>query len=61
MPLHWLIAKQCELSRLAEAESVALARASNYIVLLTRWRWLGRLKQSDGGFSVTEGGEEDVR
>lgn len=25
------------------------------------WHWLGRLKQPDGGFRVTEGGEEDVR
>ncbi|KAF5856075.1 CAAX farnesyltransferase (FTase) subunit beta [Aspergillus alliaceus] len=27
----------------------------------TMWRWLGRLKQPDGGFRVSEGGEEDVR
>src|SRR5882757_4217087 len=25
------------------------------------WRWLGRLKQVDGGFQICEGGEEDVR
>lgn len=25
------------------------------------WKWLGRLKQSNGGFQVCEGGEEDVR
>lgn len=25
------------------------------------WHWLGRLKQVDGGFSVCEDGEEDVR
>ncbi|KAE8144308.1 beta subunit of farnesyltransferase [Aspergillus avenaceus] len=25
------------------------------------WRWLGRLKQPDGGFRISEGGEEDVR
>jgi protein farnesyltransferase subunit beta len=25
------------------------------------WKWLGRLKQPDGGFQVCEGGEEDVR
>ena len=25
------------------------------------WRWLGRLKQTDGGFQLCEGGEEDVR
>lgn len=25
------------------------------------WKWLGRLKQANGGFAVCEGGEEDVR
>jgi protein farnesyltransferase subunit beta len=25
------------------------------------WHWLGRLKQSDGGFQLCEGGEEDTR
>lgn len=25
------------------------------------WRWLGRLKQRDGGFQMAVGGEEDVR
>jgi protein farnesyltransferase subunit beta len=25
------------------------------------WMWLGRLKQKDGGFQMSEGGEEDVR
>ena len=25
------------------------------------WRWLGRLKQADGGFQMAVGGEEDVR
>lgn len=25
------------------------------------WRWLGKLKQKDGGFQMAEGGEEDVR
>ena len=25
------------------------------------WHWLGRLKQSDGGFQICEGGEEDTR
>ena len=27
----------------------------------TSWKWLGNLKQGDGGFTVYEGGEEDVR
>lgn len=26
-----------------------------------RWQWLSRVKQPDGGFAVTEGGEVDVR
>ena len=25
------------------------------------WHWLGRLKQADGGFQISEGGEEDTR
>ncbi|EHL00668.1 putative protein farnesyltransferase subunit beta [Glarea lozoyensis 74030] len=25
------------------------------------WKWLGRLKQRDGGFQMSVGGEEDVR
>ena len=25
------------------------------------WKWLGKLKQTDGGFSVSQGGEIDVR
>ena len=29
--------------------------------LALRWRWLGELKQSDGGFRMSVGGEEDVR
>ena len=31
------------------------------ISLVLRWRWLGELKQSDGGFRMSVGGEEDVR
>ena len=26
-----------------------------------RWRWLGQVKQSDGGFRLCVAGEEDVR
>lgn len=26
-----------------------------------RWQWLGRMKQKDGGFTVCEGGEKDIR
>jgi len=29
--------------------------------LYKRWRWLGKLKRPDGGFSVSQGGEIDVR
>ena len=29
--------------------------------LAFRWKWLGELKQSDGGFRMSVGGEEDVR
>ena len=35
-------------------------RATN-VSSVHRWRWLGELKQSDGGFRVCVGGEEDVR
>lgn len=27
----------------------------------TMWQYLGRMKQSDGGFTMAEGGEEDIR
>ena len=29
--------------------------------MLFRWKWLGEIKQSDGGFAVCKGGEVDVR
>lgn len=35
--------------------------ASNPVSVFSRWQWIGRLKQPDGGFRVCEGGEEDVR
>ncbi|PWY87219.1 CaaX farnesyltransferase beta subunit Ram1 [Aspergillus sclerotioniger CBS 115572] len=35
--------------------------AFNLIDRDAMWRWLGKLKQPDGGFRVCEGGEEDVR
>lgn len=28
---------------------------------LSRWGWLGSLKQAEGDFAVCEGGERDVR
>jgi protein farnesyltransferase subunit beta len=44
--------------------SIALVGGHDAYSLVDRrkmWEWLGRLKQSDGGFQVCEGGEEDVR
>lgn len=35
--------------------------AYNLVDREAMWRWLGRLKQADGGFRISEGGEEDVR
>ncbi|KAK5662003.1 hypothetical protein OQA88_10114 [Cercophora sp. LCS_1] len=55
-------------SHLATTYAVVLALAlvggeDAYEVVDRRamWRWLGRLKQPDGGFQVCEGGEEDIR
>lgn len=44
--------------------SLALVGGDEAYSLIDRekmWRWLGRLKQLDGGFQICEGGEEDVR
>ncbi|EIT80880.1 beta subunit of farnesyltransferase [Aspergillus oryzae 100-8] len=44
--------------------SLAMVGGEEAFQLIDRkamWRWLGRLKQPDGGFRVSEGGEEDVR
>ncbi|OAT06004.1 protein farnesyltransferase subunit beta [Blastomyces gilchristii SLH14081] len=44
--------------------SLALVGGQDAFKLVNRtamWRWLGKLKQADGGFQVTLGGEEDVR
>lgn len=30
-------------------------------IFLYRWKWLGELKQDDGGFIMSVEGEEDVR
>ncbi|KAF3891544.1 Farnesyltransferase subunit beta [Trichophyton interdigitale] len=35
--------------------------AFSLIDRLACWRWLGQLKQADGGFQVSVGGEQDVR
>lgn len=37
------------------------AEAYSFIDRESMWKWLGRLKQPNGGFQVCEGGEEDVR
>ena len=36
-------------------------RLRSLIWVSCRWRWLGELKQQDGGFAVCVGGEKDVR
>ncbi|EXJ94652.1 protein farnesyltransferase subunit beta [Capronia coronata CBS 617.96] len=44
--------------------SLALVGGKEAYSLIHRdqmWHWLGRLKQPDGGFQISEGGEEDVR
>ncbi|KAL2040809.1 hypothetical protein N7G274_006267 [Stereocaulon virgatum] len=44
--------------------SLAIVGGSESLDMIGRralWRWLGQLKQSDGGFSLCVGGEEDVR
>lgn len=39
-----------------------LYRGSRWVLICdVRWRWLGQLKQPDGGFSLSVSGEEDVR
>ncbi|EPS29012.1 hypothetical protein PDE_03958 [Penicillium oxalicum 114-2] len=51
-------------SSYAAVLALAMVGGAEAFALVDRdamWRWLGRLKQADGGFSVTEGGEEDVR
>ncbi|KAH0845608.1 Protein farnesyltransferase subunit beta [Fonsecaea pedrosoi] len=44
--------------------SLALVGGEEAYSLIDRekmWHWLGRLKQTDGGFRICEGGEEDTR
>lgn len=44
--------------------SLAMVGGSEGLDFIDRralWRWLGQLKQSDGGFKMSVGGEEDVR
>ncbi|KAL2832811.1 terpenoid cyclases/protein prenyltransferase alpha-alpha toroid [Aspergillus pseudoustus] len=51
-------------STYAAVLSLAMVGGDEALSLIDRramWRWLGRLKQPDGGITVCEGGEEDVR
>ncbi|PTU24265.1 hypothetical protein P175DRAFT_0505943 [Aspergillus ochraceoroseus IBT 24754] len=51
-------------SSYAAVLSLAMVGGEEAFRLIDRremWRWLGRLKQPDGGFTLCEGGEEDVR
>ncbi|KAH8428245.1 CAAX farnesyltransferase subunit beta RAM1 [Aspergillus melleus] len=51
-------------SSYAAVLSLAMVGGHEAFQLIDRkamWRWLGKLKQADGGFRVCEGGEEDVR
>ncbi|OAL72016.1 hypothetical protein A7D00_4048 [Trichophyton violaceum] len=44
--------------------SLAMVGGQEAFTLIDRlacWRWLGQLKQADGGFQVSVGGEQDVR
>ncbi|CAF9916077.1 MAG: CAAX farnesyltransferase (FTase) subunit beta [Heterodermia speciosa] len=44
--------------------SLAMVGGHDHFDIIDRralWKWLGELKQSDGGFRVCTGGEEDVR
>jgi protein farnesyltransferase subunit beta len=51
-------------SSYAAVLSIAMVGGEGAFKLIDRnamWKWLGKLKQPDGGFTVCEGGEEDVR
>ncbi|KAL2835143.1 terpenoid cyclases/protein prenyltransferase alpha-alpha toroid [Aspergillus cavernicola] len=51
-------------SSYAAVLSLAMVGGEEALNLIDRqamWKWLGRLKQADGGIRVCEGGEEDVR
>lgn len=57
-----------QMAHLAPAYAVVLAlamvggeEALGVVDRRAMWRWLGRLKQRDGGFQMAVGGEEDVR
>ncbi|KAI9367785.1 terpenoid cyclases/protein prenyltransferase alpha-alpha toroid [Aspergillus egyptiacus] len=51
-------------STYAAVLSLAMVGGEETFSLIDRgamWKWLGKLKQPDGGFRICEGGEEDVR
>ena len=57
-----------QMSHLAPTYAIILAlaivggrEALDVVDRKAMWKWLGSLKQRDGGFQVTVGGEEDVR
>jgi len=57
-----------QMSHLAPTYGIVLAlaivggeEALNVIDRRAMWKWLGALKQPDGGFQVSLGGEEDIR
>ncbi|KAL4984937.1 terpenoid cyclases/protein prenyltransferase alpha-alpha toroid [Aspergillus falconensis] len=57
-----------QLSHCASSYAVVLSlamiggeEALNLVDRQAMWKWLGKLKQPDGGITVFEGGEEDVR
>ena len=56
------------MSHLAPTYAIVLAlaivggeEALDIIDRRAMWKWLGALKQLDGGFQVSVGGEEDIR
>ena len=57
-----------QMSHLAPTYAIVLAlaivggkEALDIIDRRAMWKWLGALKQLDGGFQVSVGGEEDIR
>ena len=51
----------CSYAAVLSLVTVGGEEAYNLIDRRAMWRWLGRMKQPDGGFTMCEGGEEDVR
>lgn len=51
----------CSYAAVLSLVAVGGEEALNIIDRAAMWRWLCRMKQADGGFTMCEGGEEDVR